>query len=259
MDFTFVICTSGKERDRVLAILDTIEAQAIPRYEVIVIGGAGESLGRDQVTAIPFDESLRPHGWITRKKNIGTWHATYENVVYMHDYVLLAPGWYAGQVRAGDNFDVRMDRMENADGTRFRDWTLDPWEAKFIGGRCLLPYSVTDLSRFMYISGAYWVAKRQVMLDFPQHEGLYWGCGEDLEWSARVRKAHAFTMNEHSTVRLAKQKDRVFGEATPEIIGGLRIVGKWLDKKYNGELSKVWAGPLPRPQDWPPVDAGAKA
>ena len=248
MNLTFGIVTGGTEDARVNAIIDSIEDQKIPEYEVIVSGPS--KVSRAHTTVYDFDVTQRPHPWITAQKNQVTLHARYENVVYMHDYIVLEPGWYEGQLTAGPDFVVRMDKMLNADGARFRDWTLDPFEAKICGHACLLPYDVTDLSRFMYISGSYWVAKRAVMVGFPQHEGLYWGCAEDLEWSSRVRQQYVFDMNVNSSVRLLKQKSPVFGPAHNGHIQALRAIKLWIEKTYDGKQSKQWAGPVPKPKGW---------
>ena len=127
-------------------------------------------------------------------------------------------------VQFGDDWDVMSNRQVNLDGTRFRDWCLwpgrdvrkNPYVEK--AHKCLLPYSIKHLTKFMYLSGGYWVAKKHVMERFPLDEKLAWGEGEDVEWSKRVRQQYKFTMNENSVVRLAKQKYQHFVPADPEYI-----------------------------------------
>ena len=173
MDFTFGIITSGNNDDFILRIIDDIKKQNIPNYEIIIVGGLNNF--NNEVKHILFDESIKLN-WITKKKNIITNVAKYDNVVYMHDYITLNDDWYTGFLEFGDNFKVCMTKMINFDGTRFRDWTL--WFGdkgmeevnnlfehvnvskvlENIGckwGEFLLPYSVTNLSKFMYFSGAY--------------------------------------------------------------------------------------------------------
>jgi hypothetical protein len=58
----------------------------------------------------------------------------------------------------------------------------------------------------MYVSGAYWVAKKQFMTDYPLNEDLSWGEGEDVEWSYRARKTWRYKMNTLSRVRFNKPK-----------------------------------------------------
>ena len=68
----------------------------------------------------------------------------------------------------------------------------------------------------MYISGAYWVAKKDFMTKNKLNEQLLWGEGEDVEWSKRVRKKIEFDFNELSTVKLLKEKEVIFKEIDDE-------------------------------------------
>lgn len=222
MNFTFGIVTTNPSSDNMIQLLYSIEQQNIPdnQYEVVVVGG-DLSYKDDLMTIIPFDETVKT-GWITRKKNIITETSRKENIVYLHDYFVLNNDWYEGFKKFGNNFEACMTRILNADGSRYRDWTLWPDDLKHILGvwdsQYLLPYEVTDLSKYMYFSGAYWVAKRSLMERFPLDEGLSWGESEDVLWSKQVREQHKFSLNPHSTVQLLKQKERIFNFATPERI-----------------------------------------
>jgi hypothetical protein len=213
--FTFGIVTGGgaEAMGRVHAMIDSIERERIPEYEVVVVGG--EAVSRSRTRHVPFDESQKPK-WITRKKNIVTESASYENVVYMHDYLALEPGWYEGWLRFGDGFKACMNRILNADGTRFRDWCLAPDEtarparkrAGMLTKQNILPYCEGSLSKFMYFSGSYWVAKRAVMREFPLDERLCWGEREDVVWSHQFRNKYDFSMNQMPAVRVfGKQKE----------------------------------------------------
>jgi hypothetical protein len=89
---------------------------------------------------------------------------------------------------------------------------------------CLIPYTMTHLSRYMYFSGAYWVAKKDVMLEFPLDERLSWGQSEDVTWSMQVREKYNFSINSHSVVQLIKHKpDRAFNE--PDHVTLEQLVG----------------------------------
>jgi len=212
MDFTFGIITGGNTTSRINKTIESIENEKIPNYEVIIVGG--EEIVHDRVKHIPFDESIKSM-WISRKKNIVSENASFENVVYMHDYVYLVPGWYNGHLKFGNDFQVLMDRILNVDGSRFRDWVVwnAPWQNQ---GRHIIPYDITHLSKYMYISGAYWVAKRDFMLENPIDESRGWNQGEDVEWSHRVRDKIDFKINIHSAVQFMKEKGLVFGFSTPE-------------------------------------------
>ena len=215
MKFTFGIVTSPGSCNFLQQITDSICNEQIPDFEIIIVGG--QVLYDTSIMRVfPFDETKKQM-WITRKKNIITENARYENIVYLHDYVSLVEGWYKGFLKFGNEFDICMTQMQNADGTRFRDWNIwrdhgDPRENDLDR---LLPYDVTNLSKIMYISGAYWVAKRDVMKKFPLDESLSWGEGEDVKWSKQVREHYQFSINPHSKVQLLKQKDKIFGDISP--------------------------------------------
>lgn len=216
MNFTFGIVTSGAADDNVNVVIDSIEKLNIPEYEIIVVGNSYVS--RENTTIVPFDENVRP-AWITRKKNIITQLARYENVVYSHDYIVYNHDWYQGWVEYGSDYKVCMNRILNADGTRYRDWCIWPHNNNFVDGivtrqrGCLIPYDMTHLSKYLYFSGAYWVGKKDVMTEFPLNENLLWGQSEDVEWSMRIREKYKFSINKNSSVQLLKYKDRAFDES----------------------------------------------
>jgi hypothetical protein len=231
MDFTFGIVTSGLNDEFLSRIINDIKCLNIINYEIIIVGGNTEFEG---TTHIKFDESQKPM-WITRKKNIITENAKYENIVYTHDYITFDRSWYEEFLKFGNNFSVCMNRINNTDGSRYRDWVLWPgdpnWEKEngyynniqinnFISD-FIIPYSCKELSKFMYISGAYWVAKKELMLEFPINENLIWGQGEDVDWSMRVRSKYIFSINEKSEVNLLKYKDKIFNIATEESVSEL--------------------------------------
>ncbi len=214
MEFTFGIITGGNNDNMINTIIDSIEKENIPTYEVIIVGNS--SINRTNCTVIKFDENIK-RAWITKKKNLISQHAKYENIVYLHDYIKLVEGWYDGQLKSGDDFKIRMDKIINFDGSRFRDWCIWPHNHNnmdaLIGRECLIPYTMTHLSKYMYISGSYWIAKKDVMLDFPLNESLAWGEGEDVLWSKEVREKYDFNMNVNSSVKIMKpNKDKVFDE-----------------------------------------------
>lgn len=230
MKFTFGIVTSGSADNLVNIVIDSIENQNIPEYEVLVIGNS--SVSRNNTTVIPFDESQKP-AWITRKKNLITENAKYENIVYSHDYIKYNEGWYDGWLKFGENYSNCMNPILNTDGVRYRDWCIWPHNNNFMDGimargrGCLIPYSMTHLSKYMYFSGAYWVSKKSVMEEFPLDENVCWGQGEDVIWSLQVREKYDFSINPNSIVQLLKHKpDRAFNEPDEVTIEQLMEIEK---------------------------------
>ena len=125
-------------------IVESIRKQNIPEYEIIIIGGPKVTTGRHtfslhnrpDIVHIPFDEEsgivgkgkqwcdeqmIKQGGWITKKKNIITQEAKYDNIVYFHDYHAFMPGWYEGYLKFGDEWDVCMNVIQDIWGNRFRD------------------------------------------------------------------------------------------------------------------------------------------
>ena len=216
MEFTFGILTNGQNSDAVLKIIESIRALRIPVFEIIVVGGQRRNSPfrlNQTVRFVEFDESAKPN-WITRKKNLICQMARYENIVLVHDYVVFHPDWYAGFLRFGNSFDVCVTRILNLDGTRFRDYTLfPPYMGEIDPGfstQCLLPYAFKHTpitARLSYISGAYYVVKKHIALQYPLDESKLWGEGEDVEFSYRIACAGIIPqVNPYSTVSFLKQK-----------------------------------------------------
>jgi len=242
MQFTFGIITNNNISS-VNLIIASIAKQHIPEYEIIIVGVDqinNPHIKGKNTKCIPFDETIYP-GWITKKKNTITQHAIYENIVYMHDYIVLEDNWYNGFLNYGNNFDVVINKINNSDGTRFRDWILnihflkgmflkviqhiptlnapDIWIQPYadMTSKINVPPDASTLflnynddgekwQNYIYLSGSYFICKKYVMLDFPLNEKLLHCQGEDVEWSQRIRTKYKFKFNKHSIVKLLKQK-----------------------------------------------------
>lgn len=208
MQFTFGIITSDNQESRVQSIIDDINNYS-SGSEIVVVGGSNVY---NNIKHVDFDETIKS-GWITKKKNLITENASNENIVYMHDYITISKNWSQGWDWFGNDWDVCMTRIENLDGTRFRDWCAwdDPELCYLPTGQhwaCIVPYNYSK-TEHMYISGAYWVAKKSVMEQEPLDENLCWGESEDVEWSYRIRQNYRYKMNPYTSVKLLKQKERI--------------------------------------------------
>jgi len=228
MEFTFGIITDGSVDGRLNQIIDSIEANSIPTYEIIIVGNSG--VQRERTRVIPFDDSQTPACWITRKKNIIIDQASYENLVLLHDYVAFDPDWYAGFLQFGEDYDWCVNRIVNQNGTRYRDLTLFPYAytvnqttignvgkfGAYFTHHCLLPYtfqSTPAFNQYMYVSGTYYVIKRTLARENPLNEWLMACEGEDVELAARLHaKGVLIKCNPWSTVRFLKPKDAMYWE-----------------------------------------------
>ena len=214
---TFGIITCADTSKHLEQVIQSIRQQQIPEYEIIVIGGHRI----DNVRWVYFDESKKPN-WITKKKNLITQHARFPTIVYLHDYISFSENWYKSQVDFGENWDICLNRVENLDGTRWRDlcywdypglgnkWTCyEPWCSngmEFNGTPHLIEAQQFD-KRYIYINGSYWIAKKRIMEQCPLNEELGWGNGEDVDFSIRVRNKADIKYNNKAVVRLLKHKD----------------------------------------------------
>ena len=240
MKFTFGIITDGDANTNLNPIVDSIEKQNIPEYEILIVGN--NSISRKNTKVISFDESIKPK-WITRKSNLITLNSKYDNIVYAHDYIAFEDGWYDGYLRYGDDFKVCCNKVMTLKNERYMDWMIWPFNGSKLdyivsGGiesghqdrECLIPYDITHLSKYMYVQGSYWVAKKEIMLKFPLDENKVWGMGEDVEWSMRYRNypGNYFSINQRSTCTLLKEKKSVFKECSSKTIEKI--------KNFNYEL-----------------------
>jgi hypothetical protein len=211
MNFTFGIVTSQDDVLNTLApIINSIRGLNIPNYEIIIIGG-NNNYQSDNLSIYSFEENPNG-GWITKKKNLITKYARYENIVYLHDYIIFDKDWYKSFLNFGDDFKVCTNQIINANDIRYRDWCFFDCANKIniFAPNYLLPYDFKYLSKLMYISGAYWIAKKEVMEEFPLNENLFWGQGEDVEWSKNIREKYNFSINSDAIVKLTRYKDRAF-------------------------------------------------
>ena len=223
MKFTFGITTtkepqrmSHNTNNHIREMIDAIRVNEIPEdsYEIIIVGGDNEYHNDKDVTHFYFDDVHPRPGWFTRKKNMITENAKFDNIVFSHDYIRLDKDWYKGFVKFGDDWDICMCIHKTIEGHRFRDWLAwdDPDLCYNIDGYshriALVPYSYTK-TEYMQISGFWWTAKKSVMEQDPLNENLAWGDGEDVEWSMRVRDKYKYVMNTNSVVEILRPNKNI--------------------------------------------------
>ena len=221
MNFTFGIITTGNNDNYINRIIHSIENNKIPNYEIIIVGNTNIK-GNNKTKCYTFDETIK-EGWITRKKNIISKNAKYENIVFIHDYVEFNNDWYEGFLKFGNNFEFCINKIINANGARFRDYSLFPAKVDYLnidyspddihpyfGDNCLLPYNFINnlkTNKYMYVSGSYYVIKKKISNMFLLDENLVWGRGEDVEYSKRLHNNGIIIQcNQYSSFKLIKYK-----------------------------------------------------
>ncbi len=242
MDFTFGIITAGNADETLRAAIDSIRHQQIPNYEIIIVGKTAHT-GSDIIN-IPFNESQK-FAWITRKKNIICQCAKYDIIVLLHDYIKLDTDWYSGFLKFGNDFDICVSKIKTITGSRFRDYTLYGDTIPPFNKRALIPYEYINhnLNKLMYISGSYYIIKKNIGLKYPLNEKLGWCQCEDLEFCARLRADNIIMQcNPNSTVHLLKDKGQVEWEyeMTPDDIAYINsLSGNDFDRLGNEQTERI--------------------
>lgn len=227
MDFTFGIITDGSNDNFLNIIINSIKNNNIPNYEIIIVGKT-QINSNELIKIFDFDESIKKN-WITKKKNIIIKNAKFENIVLLHDYINFDNNWYNGFITFGNNFDWCVTKIFNNNGERFRDYTLFPYKVDYLNidyspgdintyfeNNCLLPYNFKNTiktNKYMYISGAYYIIKKKIALQYLLDESLVWCKGEDVEYSKRLNNnGIIIACNQYSSVSLLKQKESIYWE-----------------------------------------------
>lgn len=246
MNFTFGIVTSGKDDVIVDKIIDSIEAEQMETYEILVIGPS--KVDRENCRVI-YDEQTEMHpirknlGWITKKKNIIAQEAQYDYIVFMHDYIRLLSGWYNSWdmfLKGNGSFEIGVNFVYTYEGPRHADWMISPvdmWELfpRFheipeIRFNVQLPIHIKHLTKFQYISGGYWVATKKFSLDNPQLEQFGWGEYEDIEWARLVRGKTKYQFNASAGVQLLKPGKWQPKQLPDELLQAVENYNTWLEK-----------------------------
>lgn len=209
---SFGITTSGTNDAMVNAVIDSIEAQQIPEYEIVLVGGATTTIQRPNVRHIPFDESTwahvtihgHPGRWTTRKKNLSVQHAKYDLCVVMHDYIQINPGWYKAVEEFGYDWDMCFHNTLLSNGERGDTWRINQFPG--LPRWCMIPYDIDLFLPYMILQGNFWIAKKSAMLAYPLNEDLLWGMDDDTEWSRRVIPNCRVKMNGNAVVQYLKPR-----------------------------------------------------
>jgi hypothetical protein len=227
MEFTFGIITNGSNDIFLNKIIDSIINNNIPKYEIIIVGNTTIKCS-DTINIVYINENYRKN-WITKKKNLIALNAKYDNIVMLHDYIEFESDWYEGFIKYGNNFDWCITKIKNNNNCRFRDYTLFPHDVnfskikynptiidKYFSEHCLLPYDFINTiktNKYMYISGSYYVIKKNIATKYLLNENLVWGQSEDVEYSKRLHEnGIIIKCNPYSSVKCLKYKESVHWE-----------------------------------------------
>jgi hypothetical protein len=213
MNITFGFITSNTSN--LLESINSIIDLGIPEsnFEVIIVGGINIFSHLTFINHIDFDENIKS-AWITRKKNIIVENAKFENIVMCHDYIKFEKDWYEGFLNFGNNWDWCICKIKNKDGTRYRDYTFFPYYPWWndinnkCNDKCLIPYDYPNnlkMNKFIYVSGAFYIIKKNIAIKYLLDENRIWGQGEDVILSMNLLNNNIILKcNPNSTVSFLK-------------------------------------------------------
>lgn len=168
--WTFGIITNGDRDDWIELIINSIKKQKIPHYEIIICGNY-RNRSEKNITYIPFNERSE-RGWITKKKNLILEKAKYENMMMIHDRLILHSNWYQGMKKYGNVFELLGCIQKQKSGESAGDWLTN-------GGPMYDFYKIagleyTDWDYFTYLSGQLFIIKKSIYEKVLWDETTYW-------------------------------------------------------------------------------------
>jgi cellulose synthase/poly-beta-1,6-N-acetylglucosamine synthase-like glycosyltransferase len=176
-EYSFVIITDGKEPAKLQRLINSIEMQAFPTVEVIVV--------KDE----------KREGKLGALRNAGCRQAQYYRMIVVDDDMILHRDFYPGLLKFyKENPRVFSCRILNPDNTRYWDW-----KAHRDGKNWLLDYGET--SDEVSLTGGLCVFDKGVFTNVQWDETRGFNQEEDVDFSNRL-KAHGYEIkfNPWSTV-----------------------------------------------------------
>lgn len=200
-EITFGIVTSGKNNEnleRLIRSLDTIRNDTRIAFEIIVCGPKDFVLPSSLTSSVdtylvePMAHLDLP--MTNLKKNFIAKHAKFPNLVLSHDRYVFSPAVVDNLLEFGGDFEVCTFEAVDENNDPFPQWVSysNQWKNS-------LHLDSDSFESNVYLNGGIFLVKRDLMLSHPINPLLFWGYGEDIEWSRRMK-------NSGITPRLIKGK-----------------------------------------------------
>lgn len=198
--FTFGICTQYADARKIQEVVSSIDRLYIPHYEILLVGG--EKGAFPWITSTGHLRQIASNGWLPQKKNLIARMAHFENLVLCHDYYVFDFEWYQSYLtfNEGVMWDICSNPQYLIDGNRHAtDWII--WSHPNFPKYHSLSYNDWTNTKYQYVSGGYFLVKRDFLRENPLNENLKPGDPEDVEWSLRVRDKALIRCNSSAIVR----------------------------------------------------------
>ncbi|HXP89748.1 MAG TPA: glycosyltransferase [Fibrobacteria bacterium] len=182
--FSFCIITNGKRPEKLRDEIRSIRELEIPGVRILVGGEPPEGFSDPGVEIVAVVDAAR-NGRLGEMRNRLVERTDSDIVVVADDDMLFHPDFRDGIVSAGPDFDVLCPRLLNPNGSRYWDWAVFRGHGE--ENHHLIPYG--DSSPDVYVTGGLCVARRGVFEVAKWDEGRGFYQEEDIDFSARLKKA----------------------------------------------------------------------
>ena len=170
MNISFIIITNAGKPDKLLAQIESIHAQKIPNYEIIVSGDKKDiQLPNKNLTFVEAIDDAK-NGDLGAMRNKACSAAQYDNLVISDDDIRFSQSWYSRMCKHKKDFDILTPKVLLPDGTRF--WDHCCYQSPKNGHSILEP---DESDNFLYMSGGTgWTMKSYV------YKKVKWAEGDQL-------------------------------------------------------------------------------
>lgn len=179
---SFIVISGGERPASIARLFESIEKQAIPDYEIIVVGRYDGPLpGKARLVNQP---DLAEKAAICAMRNMGLDAAAGDPAILLDDDVELADGWYEA-VKDGlaSDFDVASCRVVTPAGDRWYDWA---WASRQDPSCPTRNLDYGDTNPNVYVSGCFMAIRRKVFKKTRFNENLMNHQRDDVEFCHRV-------------------------------------------------------------------------
>ena len=189
--FTFGIVTSGKNNqnlERLVRSLETLRDDSRITFEIIVCGPEDFRMPSN-LKSLVDTYLVEPMAHLdlpmtNLKKNMIAEHAKFPNLIISHDRYIFSPGVIDNLLQFGGDFDVCTFEAVDENNDPFPQWVSYSHEWKNS-----LHLDSDSFESNVYLNGGIFLVKRDILLSHPINPLLFWGYGEDIEWSRRMKNA----------------------------------------------------------------------
>jgi hypothetical protein len=184
--WSFGIITNGKKNKQVCEIVESIKAQSIPEYEILICGPCPDEKYVHEKT-IKIIEDITVSGElrapITKKKNAIFNDAKFNNICIVHDRYWFPEDWFENVKKYGNYFDLLTMPNLSKKNCRVFDWGVHTGLPSEIVGEIKRVMRYKDWSNDWYAQGGLIIAKKHFFKTEFLDENLFWGELEDVQFS----------------------------------------------------------------------------